>query len=122
MWRGNAGFVQLPQITAETRWQDAQALYSAQAAFQSDEALQQMDPIDFLTVFEDHMAEMERLADEARAAKQTGIKRTERYNRDLFKVGVGQRKEREEGDKKRAGGGGTRKEREEGDKKRAGEG
>ena len=77
---------QLKQITHTTKWVDAQAIFSAHEAFQTDLALQQTDPIDLLIAYEDHILKLEREYEAARAAERASAKRAERKNRDAFKV------------------------------------
>ena len=78
--------LQLKQITHTTKWVDAQAIFSAHEAFQTDLALQQTDPIDLLIAYEDHILKLEREYEAARAMERASAKRAERRNRDAFKV------------------------------------
>ncbi|KXS10076.1 hypothetical protein M427DRAFT_63010 [Gonapodya prolifera JEL478] len=74
----------IPQIDRFTRWRDAQQFYKSTPEYQNDTALQAMDALDFLSVFEEHIKQLENEYEEARNREQRLKRRQERKNREAF--------------------------------------
>lgn len=76
----------IPEITFETRWKEAQALYTARPEFQDPRAFEGMDLTDFLTVYEkhSHMLWEKPLREQAQRAAER--RRAERKAREGFRV------------------------------------
>ncbi|KAJ3338720.1 PRP40 pre-mRNA processing factor 40 [Gonapodya sp. JEL0774] len=74
----------IPQIDRFTRWKDAQQFYKSTPEYQNDAALQAMDALDFLSVFEEHIKQLENDYEEARNRDQRLKRRQERKNREAF--------------------------------------
>ncbi|KAI8902071.1 hypothetical protein BC833DRAFT_574955 [Globomyces pollinis-pini] len=73
---------QLP-ITATTTWKDCQKLYAP--AFEKDSQLAQMDPMDCIISFEDHVMLLDSQFRQQRNAKLRVIRREERRQREGFR-------------------------------------
>ncbi|KAK9729278.1 U1 snRNP protein [Basidiobolus ranarum] len=75
---------EIPEITRETRWKDAQSIFRASPEFQ-EIAWEAMDALDFLAVFEEHIKKLEdEYIDKRKREKEARI-RTERKNRDAVR-------------------------------------
>ncbi|ORY05418.1 hypothetical protein K493DRAFT_252644 [Basidiobolus meristosporus CBS 931.73] len=75
---------EIPEITRETRWKDAQAIFRGSPGFQ-DVSWEAMDALDFLAVFEEHIKKLEdEYMDKRKREKEARI-RTERKNRDAIR-------------------------------------
>ncbi|KAI8854712.1 hypothetical protein BC829DRAFT_379467 [Chytridium lagenaria] len=75
----------LPDIKADTPLKEAQEVYKNHPIFQGDETLSTMDPIDILTIYEDHVKILEAEYYEVKAKERAAARRKERQNRDAFR-------------------------------------
>ncbi|KAK6093926.1 U1 snRNP protein [Batrachochytrium dendrobatidis] len=79
--KAKAIFNELP-ITYKTTWKEAQAIMSEHGGFRADADLNAMEPVDILTVFEDHVITLDTAARHDRDTWQRAIRRKERKIRD----------------------------------------
>lgn len=78
----------IPEITFETRWKEAQLIYSSRPEFQDSRAFEGMDITDFLTVFEKHSHSLWEKPLQEQAQRATEKRRTERKAREGFRVNL----------------------------------
>lgn len=76
----------LPSITESTRWADAQNIYMNTPEYQQDKALQEMDMLDFLAVYEEHIRTLERETAEKKKRDAELQTRQQRKNRDAYRA------------------------------------
>lgn len=78
----------IPEITFETRWKEAQLIYSSRPEFQDSRAFEGMDITDFLAVFEKHSHSLWEKPLQEQAQRATEKRRTERKAREGFRVNL----------------------------------
>lgn len=78
--------LQTIEMTVESTWKKVQEVYKAKNGYKEDKGLLEMDPVDCLFVFEDHMKAIESKYWAQLQIIQTKRYRIERKNRDAFKV------------------------------------
>ncbi|CAG0881360.1 unnamed protein product [Cyprideis torosa] len=71
-------------ITYKTAWQEAQLKLAEHPRFTSDADLRGMDKCDALTVFQDHIRQLEQEEEEEREREKKVTRRQQRKNRDNF--------------------------------------
>lgn len=71
-------------IDHTTSWLDAQDIYRSSKEYQRNKDLQEMDPLDFLSVFEVHINGLEQEHNEERQKAKVEMQRRERKNREAF--------------------------------------
>ncbi|KAJ1570062.1 hypothetical protein HK096_003422, partial [Nowakowskiella sp. JEL0078] len=76
----------LKEINITTTWKDAQEMYQKSMDYIIDTKLQAMDPIDFLSVFEEYMKQIESDYFAVKRHEQDAKRRIERKNRETFKA------------------------------------
>ncbi|CAG8510934.1 4131_t:CDS:10, partial [Acaulospora colombiana] len=75
----------LPSITESTRWTEAQSVYTNTPEYQNDKTLQEMDMLDFLAVYEEHIRSLERETAERKKKEVEEQTRQQRKNRDSYR-------------------------------------
>lgn len=73
-------------LTVKTTWQEAQEIFMSTSLFQSDIHMQQADFADLLTVYEQHMQDLEREHQFEQNSKKDQQRRQYRLNREGFRV------------------------------------
>ncbi|RHZ64097.1 hypothetical protein Glove_326g109 [Diversispora epigaea] len=76
----------LPSITESTRWVDAQNIYMNTPEYEQDKTLQEMDMLDFLAVYEEHIRSLERETTEKKKRDIDTQTRQQRKNRDSYRA------------------------------------
>src|SRR5581483_4018619 len=76
----------LPSITETTRWVDAQQIYTNTPEYQQDKTLREMDMLDFLAVYEEHIKSLERETAEKKKRDLEEQTRQQRRNRDAYRA------------------------------------
>ncbi|CAJ0631667.1 6350_t:CDS:2 [Entrophospora sp. SA101] len=76
----------LPNITEATRWLEAQTIYTSTPEYQRDKKLQDMDMLDFLAVYEEHIRSLERESAEKKKRELENQNRQQRKNRDAYRA------------------------------------
>ncbi|CAG8453577.1 7909_t:CDS:10 [Acaulospora morrowiae] len=76
----------LLSITESTRWTDAQSVYTNAPEYQQDKKLQEMDMLDFLAVYEEHIRSLERETAEKKKKEMETQTRQQRRNRDAYRA------------------------------------
>ncbi|KAJ3115326.1 hypothetical protein HDU96_000810 [Phlyctochytrium bullatum] len=76
----------ISEIKAETPFKNAQEIWKQNADYQADEALTKLDPIDVLTIFEDHVKALENEYYQQKSREKANWRREERKNRDNFRT------------------------------------
>ncbi len=76
----------LPSITEATRWVDAQQIYMNTPEYQQDKTLREMDMLDFLAVYEEHIKSLERETAEKKKRDLEEQARQQRRNRDAYRA------------------------------------
>ncbi|CAI2167816.1 14245_t:CDS:10 [Funneliformis geosporum] len=76
----------LPNITEATRWADAQQIYMNTPEYQQDKTLREMDMLDFLAVYEEHIKSLERETAEKKKRDLEEQTRQQRRNRDAYRA------------------------------------
>ena len=74
------------KIDENTQWKDLESILEKISEYKKDKHLQKMDPLDKLIAFEDVIKDLERKTSTARNQQKGRASRTERKNRDAFKV------------------------------------
>lgn len=72
-------------LTVKTTWQEAQEIFMSTSLFQSDIHMQQADFADLLTVYEQHMQDLEREHQFEQNSKKDQQRRQYRLNREGFR-------------------------------------
>ncbi|KAF0465242.1 formin binding protein 3 [Gigaspora margarita] len=76
----------LPSITEATRWVEAQTIYMNTPEYQQDKSLQEMDMLDFLAVYEEHIRNLERESAEKKKREVELQVRQQRKNRESYRA------------------------------------
>ncbi|PKK69511.1 hypothetical protein RhiirC2_850665 [Rhizophagus irregularis] len=76
----------LPSITETTRWVDAQQIYANTPEYQQDKTLREMDMLDFLAVYEEHIKILERETADKKKRELEEQTRQQRRNRDAYRT------------------------------------
>lgn len=74
-------------LAGSVRWRDAQATISQTPEWTADPALQTIDPIDILAIFEEEVRKAEKEANDTRKRVAEERRRRERKARENFNVG-----------------------------------
>nr|CAG8546270.1 9315_t:CDS:10 [Entrophospora candida] len=69
-----------------TRWLEAQTIYTSTPEYQRDKKLQDMDMLDFLAVYEEHIRSLERESAEKKKRELENQNRQQRKNRDAYRA------------------------------------
>ncbi|CAG8646889.1 8079_t:CDS:10, partial [Racocetra fulgida] len=76
----------LSNITEATRWVEAQTIYMNTPEYLQDKSLQEMDMLDFLAVYEEHIRNLERETSERKKREGELQARQQRKNRDAYRA------------------------------------